>query len=177
MKLLVNERKIMMKEKYSWAQTTTGIIWACFVFVLSSHCCHCQCLVGDIFGDMLIVGVCKWHHFFVWVHKHDQMVCVQPKVYKPSLLLVIPWACPHFNCNYIQFEKPQPTMYTNQGNCNHKKVQTAVQSGSTFFFQFNEPDLQMLSLVPINLFKCCQNTLVKSTSQSLMMDFGNPWCL
>jgi hypothetical protein len=56
MKLLVNEFKIIMKEKHTWAQTMTGIVWACFVFVLSSRCHRCQmCMVGDVFGDMLIV--------------------------------------------------------------------------------------------------------------------------
>jgi hypothetical protein len=52
MKLLVNERKIIMKEKHTWAQMMTGIIWAHFAFVLSSHY-GWWCLVGDMW---LVVG-------------------------------------------------------------------------------------------------------------------------
>ena len=36
----------------------------------------------------------KWHHFFIWVHKHDQVVCVQPQGIQT---LIIPWAYPHFS--------------------------------------------------------------------------------
>ena len=54
-KLLVNERKIIIKEKPTWAQTMTGVVWACLALVLSSRRRRCQMwMVGDAFVTCLV---------------------------------------------------------------------------------------------------------------------------
>ena len=54
--------------------------------------------LGCIDGLAAVGMVNKWHHFFSFgCANMTKWSMRSPKVYKPSLLLVIPQACPHFN--------------------------------------------------------------------------------
>jgi hypothetical protein len=79
MKMLIIEQK--KKEKQTCSPNNASRHLGRCAFGLSVHYCRQQqwlagaVVVVDVAGHGS--GICKWHHFPVWVCKHDQMVHVR----------------------------------------------------------------------------------------------------